>query len=206
MARSVHTGRGDLESLANESVSTVRGEIDGLTRLVNSFSEVARMPDPELAPNRLHETWERAVSPFSDQMQLREEGLRQLPELRYDDDQIRRSFHNLARNALEAGAGRLDLVASQTAERIQLELVDDGPGIPAEDLPLVFEPYYTRNENGTGQGLAIVYTHNVDHGWRVHVSSADEHGGTGPRVTIDIPVRSTAEEESSNARCAPGQR
>ena len=196
VARSVHTGRGDLASLADESVSTVRVEIDGLTRLVNSFSEVARLPDPEPTPNQLHETWERAVNSMNEELEVHEVGLEALPTLRYDDDQIRRAFHNLARNAQEAGAKHLDLKASTSVSGIKLEVSDDGHGISSEDLPHIFDPYFTRKEHGTGLGLAIVYKIIIDHGWKVSVAPATGSNGTpqGTRFTIDIPTQPASEE------------
>jgi signal transduction histidine kinase len=201
VARSVHTGRGDLASLAEESVSTVRTEIDGLTRLVNSFSEVARLPDPDPTPNALHETWERAVNSMNEELAVYEVGLETVPTLRYDEDQIRRAFHNLALNAQEAGATRLDCRATRSSQGVRLEITDNGPGIPAEDLPHVFEPYFTRKEHGTGLGLAIVYKIINDHGWSVGVvSPARSNGaGNGTRFTIDIPLPSIPVEEGSHA-------
>jgi signal transduction histidine kinase len=202
VARSVHTGRGDLASLADESVSTVRAEIDGLTRLVNSFNEVARLPDPDPAPNQLHETWERAVNSMNEELSVHEDGLEALPTLRYDEDQIRRAFHNLALNAQQAGAKRLDCRAIQSPQGVRLEITDDGPGIPAEDLPHIFDPYFTRKEEGTGLGLAIVYKIVVDHGWTVNVVSPTSSNGAaiGSRFTIDIPAQPAAFEEESHAR------
>lgn len=201
VARSVHTGRGDLASLADESVSTVRVEIDGLTRLVNSFNEVARLPDPDPAPNQLHETWERAVNSMNEELAVHEVGLEALPTLRYDEDQIRRAFHNLALNAQEAGAKRLDCKAMQSSQGVRLEITDDGPGIPAEDLPHVFDPYFTRKAEGTGLGLAIVYKIVVDHGWTVHVVSPLSSNGaaSGSRFTIDIPMQTASLEEGNHA-------
>ena len=201
VARSVHTGRGDLASLADESVSTVRAEIDGLTRLVNSFNEVARLPDPDPAPNQLHETWERAVNSMNKDLAVHEVGLEALPTLHYDEDQIRRAFHTLALNALQAGAQHLDCQATQSPQAVRLEISDDGSGIPAEDLPHIFDPYFTRKAEGTGLGLAIVYKIVVDHGWNVHVQSPTGSNGaaSGSCFTIDIPLQSTTFEESSHA-------
>lgn len=186
VARSVHTGRGDVKELADESVATVRGEIDGLTRLVNSFNEVARLPEPDVAPHRLHETWERTVAPLRDRATIRSHGLETLPEILYDEDLVRRVFLNLVRNAIEAGASNVELVAQPLADGVRLEVRDDGPGIAPDDLGLVFEPYFTRKEEGTGLGLAIVYKIVVDHGWTVKVASPLQDG-RGTVVAIDMP-------------------
>ncbi len=202
VARSVHTGRGNLETLVDESVTMVRGEVEGLRRLVNSFNEFARLPEPEMAPHRLEETWERVAAAFEPPPQLESQGLESLPTLRYDEDQIRRALHNLVRNAAEAGAERVLLSAGRVPTGFELRLHDDGPGIPAEDLPQVFEPYFTRKSEGTGLGLAIVYKICTDHGWTVSVQSplgSQADGRRGTAFTIRIPASAVTHEELPHA-------
>lgn len=196
VARSMHTGRGDLARLVDESATTVRGEVEALTRLVNAFNEMARLPDPELAPHRLHDTWTRAAAPFQDRLTLADEGLEALPVLLYDDDQMRRTLHNLLRNAAEAGAKHARLTAAPAVRGFRLTLRDDGPGIAPADLEHLFEPYFTRKEGGTGLGLAIVYKICADHGWTVTAASpADPSAAEGSRgavFTLGIPAQSIA--------------
>lgn len=202
VARSVHTGRGNLATLVDESVTMVRGEVEGLRRLVNSFNEFARLPEPELAAYRLHKTWQLVAAAFEPPPVLEAQGVEELPVLLYDDDQIRRALHNLVRNAKEAGASRVVLRASPVPTGFELQLEDDGPGIPPEDLPQVFEPYFTRKSEGTGLGLAIVYKICTDHGWTVSVqsgpSSPDDHS-RGTTFTIRVPASAATHEELPNA-------
>jgi signal transduction histidine kinase len=193
VARSLHTGRGDLPALVDESAATVRAEVEALTRLVNAFNEMARLPDPEPAPHRLADTWERAGAPFRDQLALGAQGLEVLPQLLYDEDQVRRAFHNLLLNAQEAGAGAVTLDARASERGWDLVVRDDGPGVPAEDHERIFEPYFTRRIEGTGLGLAIVYKICSDHGWSVRVRSPVDTGAApgrpGTAFVIGIPGR-----------------
>jgi nitrogen fixation/metabolism regulation signal transduction histidine kinase len=183
VARSLHTGRGDLKVLVDESASTVRGEVEALTRLVNAFNEMARLPDPELAAAYLTETWDRASTPFRDRLAVDSTGLDGLPRILHDTDQVRRAFHNLLLNALEAGAQRVVLEAGPAPRGFQLILKDDGPGVAPADLENVFEPYFTRKPEGTGLGLAIVYKICTDHGWTVAVRSPAEPAAGGGAAT-----------------------
>jgi signal transduction histidine kinase len=59
---------------------------------------------------------------------------------------------------------------------VRVAIRDTGEGIPADRLPLIFEPFYTSKEEGTGLGLSI--THNIvsDHGGRIEVSSRPGEG------------------------------
>jgi signal transduction histidine kinase len=203
VARSVHTGRGDLAELVDESVATVRGEVDGLKRLVSAFDEMARLPDPELRPGRLHETWERAAAPFRAALELHADGLERLPELHYDEDQIRGMLHNLLRNAVEAGAASVRSHAAPRSGGFELVLRDDGAGIDAGDLQRIFEPYFSRKEGGTGLGLAIVYKVCTDHGWGITAASPAHSqappGRRGSAFTIAIPS-----DAAAAGRGAPG--
>jgi signal transduction histidine kinase len=199
VARSLHTGKGDLRTLVDESTSTVRGEVESLTRLVNAFNEMARLPEPEVAPQKLAETWERATVPFRETLTLRTTALDTLPRLLYDEDQVRKALHNLLLNAQEAGATRVDLEAEAVHRGWQLVLADDGPGVAPEDLERLFEPYFTRKPEGTGLGLAIVYKICTDHGWTVTARSPASTGGSaetgsqpGTAFVITIPARAAA--------------
>jgi nitrogen fixation/metabolism regulation signal transduction histidine kinase len=193
VARSLHTGRGDLPALVDESAATVRGEVEALTRLVNAFNEMARLPDPEPAPHQLADTWERAVAPFRDGLSLQAKGLAGLPDLLYDDDQVRRALHNLLLNAQEAGARAVTFEARPADRGWELVVADDGPGVPSEDLERIFEPYFTRKPEGTGLGLAIVYKICTDHGWSVRVRSPVDAGAApdrpGTAFVIGVPGR-----------------
>jgi two-component system nitrogen regulation sensor histidine kinase NtrY len=74
-------------------------------------------------------------------------------------DPLRRAFGNLIRNAVESmgGGGLLEVRIGVADDRwVVVELVDHGPGIPAEKRDRVFEPYYTEKAEGTGLGLPIV--------------------------------------------------
>lgn len=197
VARSLHTGRGDLPSLVDESASTVRSEVESLTRLVNAFNDMAILPEPEMRPQRLADTWERAGVAFRDTLALTGSGLEALPPLLYDEAQVRQVLHNLLRNAQEAGATKVELRASAVEPRgWQLVLADDGPGIHPQDRERVFEPYFTRKLGGTGLGLAIVYKICTDHGWTVSVRSPAEEPAAADRpgtaFVIGIPQRGAA--------------
>jgi two-component system nitrogen regulation sensor histidine kinase GlnL len=124
-----------------------------------------------------------------------------IPELQLDPDRITQVFLNLVRNAVQSmdGRGRLLLrtrvetiyqlapssEAREPSRMVRIDIEDSGPGIPAEDLPHVFTPFFTRREKGTGLGLAIAQQWVVRHEGRIQVS-AGEHGGTRARVLLPI--------------------
>jgi signal transduction histidine kinase len=118
-----------------------------------------------------------------------------------DPHQLRQLFTNLLTNAFEAlgGRGRVHLVALQlTAEEestagsdaspvpmIQVDVTDDGPGVPADVVDRIFSPFFTTKPKGSGLGLAIVRKIVDVHDGRIDVSAIPE-GGTRFRVTLPV--------------------
>jgi signal transduction histidine kinase len=73
---------------------------------------------------------------------------------------------------------------------VAVDVEDEGPGVPADDLPRIFEPYYrspatARLERGTGLGLAVVKSLVEAHGGSIR---AERAGGRGTRMTFVIPA------------------
>jgi two-component system sensor histidine kinase FlrB len=103
-----------------------------------------------------------------------------------DGESIKGALANLVCNALEAGAvsPRVELGAEYRGERAWLTVTDNGPGIPAEILPRLFEPFFTTRPQGTGLGLAIVHAVAEAHGGEVLVDS----GPHGTTFALCLPV------------------
>ncbi len=103
--------------------------------------------------------------------------------------QLRRVVHNLMINAMQAtapGKGKVVVRAGTHDGQFELSVSDNGLGIPADRLPLIFEPYYSTKENGTGLGLAISKRIVVEHGGTLHVESTVGQGST---FTVQLPVK-----------------
>src|SRR5262249_57524006 len=73
-----------------------------------------------------------------------------------------------------------------SAGSVVLEVHDDGPGIPADQLENIFHPFFTTKETGTGLGLALVHQMVVEHGGEITVDSAPGRGSVF-RVTLPTP-------------------
>jgi PAS domain S-box-containing protein len=97
---------------------------------------------------------------------------------------------NVLRNAAQAleaapDGGEIRVRAAFADERIVIEIEDDGPGIHADDLPRITQPFFTTKHNGTGLGLWISHTLIVEHGGTLDISSTAPRG---TRVTIRLPT------------------
>jgi len=119
--------------------------------------------------------------------------------LRLDAGRFTRAVLNLCRNALDAMArdgGTLRVATALADDAASIEIADTGPGIPAEIIDKLFEPFVTHGkEHGTGLGLAIVKKVVEDHGGTVEFTT---RAGCGTTFVIRVPAVGV-ERESGGA-------
>jgi len=115
-----------------------------------------------------------------------------------DPQQMRQVIWNLCLNAVQAmpeGGGEIRIGAqllSGDLPSLQISIADNGHGISDDDLPHIFEPFYSTKPEGSGLGLALVYRVMQDHAGRVE---ARTHPGEGTTFTLTLPaVESTRPE------------
>ncbi|MFT3706480.1 MAG: ATP-binding protein [Archangium sp.] len=189
------SSRGPLDErfkgLFTESARAVLEEVDRLKRIVDEFSQFARLPRPELAQHDLADVVQPVMALYTSHdgitfdVQLERGGLVQV-----DRDQVTQVLVNLVKNAEEAMSGKTGAihVRIKPATEVILEVEDEGPGIPADLKARLFEPYVTTKPQGTGLGLAIAQRIMQEHGGRLEVAD----GATGgalfrvslPRVSV----------------------
>jgi two-component system nitrogen regulation sensor histidine kinase GlnL len=122
----------------------------------------------------------------------------QLPAIQGDPHQLRQIFTNLLTNAFEAlgGEGAVTILASTLTEdgpvggepqgpMVQVDVTDNGPGMPADVVEKIFSPFFTTKPQGSGLGLAIVRKIVDAHDGRIDVRVL-ETGGTRFRVTLPV--------------------
>jgi signal transduction histidine kinase/HAMP domain-containing protein len=168
------------------------GEIERLEGLIGELLNFASLPQTQLELGDLGPVLRDTLFLFRKQCQrsgivLHEELPPTLPPLPLDPGKMKQAFLNLFTNALEAmpGGGELSISAICHGEQLGIAIRDSGEGIPAERIPLIFEPFYTSKGGGTGLGLSI--THNIisDHGGRIQVESRP---GLGSTFTLWFPL------------------
>ncbi|KPQ08299.1 MAG: two-component system, NtrC family, nitrogen regulation sensor histidine kinase GlnL [Rhodobacteraceae bacterium HLUCCA12] len=147
-------------------------------RIVKLLEQVEQFGDqrpPDLAETNIHDVLERArrsaIVGFGAHMRIHDSYDPSLPPTWADADQLLQVFLNLLKNASEAQpAGGTIRIRTYFERGLQLrgregrrlalplhvEIIDDGPGLPAEIAENIFEPFVSGRENGTGLGLALV--------------------------------------------------
>jgi signal transduction histidine kinase len=195
-------GRPDFREIFEEATGAVSDEVRRLKRIVDEFSRFARLPAPEKAPVAPEELVVAVLALFPEPppgVTLAREVEPGLPPVLADRDQVLQVLLNLVRNALDAmpGGGPLRLRAARTPAGVAFSVTDAGAGIAPEDLPRVFEPYFTTKAGGTGLGLAIAQRIAEEHGGRLEAASRPGHGAT---FTLTLPA---AERAAATSPASP---
>lgn len=177
---------------AAKPMHTIRTEVDRLEEIVSSFLSLARETQLCREPTELEPLLQECVRLFQKDAEARK--VRLTCELRtpgvvleLDPKQWTRAVLNVLLNALEACPenGRVRLFSRLTEKACEIEIRDDGPGLPKEEVERVFDPYYTTKPGGTGLGLSITRGIVEEHGGTIELTSSP---GLGCQVLITIPI------------------
>ncbi len=170
-----------------------------LERMVESLSvltraeggEVLRLEQLELAAFVGLVVEEKRAWLESNNVQVELQDESDAAEVRADKDELRRVLDNLFENSVrhrETSTSRVSVYLRASATTVSLRYVDDGPGVPEQDLSRIFESFYrvdksrTNPGEGSGLGLAIVRQIVVAHGGEL---SAENDGGLA--ICISLP-------------------
>jgi two-component system nitrogen regulation sensor histidine kinase GlnL len=186
-----------LEAEAGEEDRTLTrlicDEADRIVRLVDRMETFADQRPTEREPVNIHSVLDKvkviARTGFASRIRISEDYDPSLPAVHGNRDQLIQVFLNLVKNAAEAIAGerdgeilfrtafrpgiRISVPGSRSRVSLPLEfsVVDNGPGIPEDLLPYIFDPFITSKANGTGLGLALVAKIIGDHGGVIECAS-----------------------------------
>lgn len=190
----------DLDRALDEETGTILEEVESLRRLVDEFSEFARLPRPSPAPCDFGAIVTQALAAHAGRIAALgvEADVRIDPaaaRVTADAEQLSRALKNVLANALDAMepvTQRKLAIAVRKGEsphgaRAVLTVRDTGVGFEADARRRIFEPYFTTraDRGGTGLGMAIVYRIVADHAGTIE---ADGRPGRGATITITIPV------------------
>ena len=182
-------------------------EADRLSRILSEFSDFARVGVAERRPVDVSRLMSEVIetvrrNPAAEgRATITAEVLDDMEGLWGDPELLHRTLLNLVLNAVQVGdpaeavtvrvvadALRPDLVPSEVSlgHPVRIRVVDDGPGIEAEDLPRIFDPFYTRRPGGSGLGLSIAHRAVQAHGGALIASS---NAGEGATFAMVLPRR-----------------
>jgi two-component system, NtrC family, nitrogen regulation sensor histidine kinase NtrY len=178
--------------ILDKCTTTIIQQVVELKNLVNEFSQFARLPTAQPAPNDLNVIVQEALFLFKEgHNHIRFEFCQGvLPALELDREQIKRVIINLLDNAVAAvgAAGEVQISTAYDRSRstAYLEVADNGCGMAPEARVRIFEPGFTTKKQGTGLGLTIVNQIVEDHRGYIRVRPNEPRG---TKFVIEFPVR-----------------
>jgi two-component system nitrogen regulation sensor histidine kinase NtrY len=224
-ANSITTDRETFDRLT----MTIERQVTDLKTMVDEFAEFARMPKPEMGRHDLRHAVQEPVVLFREghpdiQYELK------LPEkplvMSFDRRLLTRAVTNLVKNASEAveaakegngqakgWKGRVETIVTPQADRVTIEVIDNGIGLPKQNRNRLLEPYVTtKGHKGTGLGLAMVLKITEQHGGTLALEDAPKGPGRtgGALVRITLPLETARnvvrpEPSAASSQQAPAQ-
>ncbi len=178
-------------ALFTESAVAVLEEVDRLKRIVDEFSQFARLPRPTLARVDLAELCRQVLALYAPHAITYVAQLEEGAIVEADRDQLTQVLVNLIKNAEEAmlstgKGGAVTVTVRALATTATLEVKDEGPGIPPDLRARLFEPYVTTKPAGTGLGLAIAARIVQEHDGKLEVADT---AGPGATFVLTLPRR-----------------
>ncbi len=201
----------NLEPEDQELTDLIVAETRRIVKLLEQVDQFGNLTTPQCRPVNIHDVLHRAMRSaqlgFGAHMTIREEYDPSLPDVFGDSDQLLQVVMNLIKNASEAASKDGGVIRLRTfyehsfrlrrsdgagqALPLQVEIWDDGPGLPAEIKSDVFEPFVSGRENGTGLGLALASKIILEHNGWITVDSVP--GRTVFRISLPTVPKAARE-------------
>jgi signal transduction histidine kinase len=173
-----------------EPIELANHEIERLTALLNDFLSFARPPELHLHDQDVVDICKHVLElerPLAERRRIKLELAAHAPLVaQVDSGKIHQIVQNLVRNGLEAtrAGGHVQVIIDDgVSNAFHIRVRDDGPGIPSEVLPRIYEPFFSTKETGTGMGMAIVHSLVSMHGGKIDIATGE--GGT--LFDIELP-------------------
>lgn len=173
---------------AADLVNVAKSEVERLDTIIHQFLHAVRPGKPEMQPLEIKDVIVETLNFMRREIEDRGIEIKcswpeMLPKINGDPNQLKQAFYNILKNSLQAmpHGGAIEIECSYDPDVIELIFADTGPGIRAEDINQVFEPFHTTKKEGTGLGLMIVERIIREHGADLAVES---EVGRGTRIIL----------------------
>ena len=172
-------------TVVKPQIETLSSEIRRLDRVVKTFLDFTRPVELRFSETDLEQMLQEVFTlaePQAQQNQVRLtiEKNGPIPKLKVDRDLFKQALLNLVLNGCQAmpSGGELKVTPKKSERRVELEIADQGVGIPPEVQPRIFSLFFTTKPGGSGVGLAMAYRIIHLHNGSIDFSSEPNHGTT----------------------------
>ncbi len=175
----------DNATALREHYSIGLAQISQLEKMLSSLLDYSKPISLEKIPFRLETVVSESLlqlQPITGGREIAVTTEGTVPDVTGDSEQIRQVLVNVIKNGIESAGptGKVEVTIKAGAEDSDgplIEVLDNGPGIPRQDIKRIFQPFFTAKKGGTGLGLTIVKKIMEAHGFRISIAS-EEGAGT----------------------------
>jgi len=200
-----------------QCTDTIVRQVDDIKRMVDEFSQFARMPKAVIGSEDVADALRQVVflqrvgnADIQIDVDIAEDPM----PARFDRRLISQALTNIVKNATEAiaavpaaerGQGHIRVSAFREGPDVVIDVVDNGIGLPKESRSRLLEPYVTTREKGTGLGLAIVGKIAEEHGGRIELNDADAKypGQRGAWIRLRFVAEAVPSDAATDPRTEP---
>ncbi|WP_203473218.1 sensor histidine kinase [Dissulfurispira thermophila] len=189
------------DEFKKESLETIYFHINRISEILKQLSGFSKMPVGEPKECQINEIIEASTNLIqydkkAKNINIVKELSPSLPLITIDGNQLSQVFVNLTLNAIDAmpDGGTLTIKSMMRKDNIVIQFKDTGTGIAQEELPKIFDPFYTTKEKGTGLGLAVSYNIIKKMNGTLTVES---ELGKGTTFIITIPISAPSTERTT---------
>ena len=184
----------NIGEILESSMMAIIQETDGLSTLLNEFRTLSKPMEPSNSAANLYESINDVINSYSSsysKILFDTENIQTDIQIKISKHRFSQILTNIIINAIDAMDGnglieiRSDLVKKREVCYCRISVKDTGKGISKEESRLIFTPYYTTKESGTGLGLPIIERIVNDHYGSIWFDSAE---GAGTTFYIDLPA------------------
>lgn len=174
-------------------LDTMTEQVEAAARIVRSLLDFARRTEPHIADLDLVDLAKDSIAFLQGKQSLDVEIEEIYPPgpvpVAGDRGQLMQVLTNILNNAYDAmaGKGRIRISVRRQGARAEVEIVDNGPGIPPEALPHIFEPFFTTKLEGQGTGLGLAICHGIVQSHHGSITGRNV-AGAGAAFLVSLPI------------------
>jgi two-component system NtrC family sensor kinase len=177
-----------------KSIIKIEEHVERARKVVHNMLGYARKMEPRLEDVDVNDTLNQTITILENHARINNIDIQvdldeSIPIIASDQAQLQQVFLNLLTNAIDAigSNGSIDVVSRRSADKMVVNIKDDGPGLSEEALRKIFDPFFTTKDVGKGTGLGLWVSHNIiaKMGGSIYVKNNPDKGAM---FTVEIPI------------------
>ena len=177
-----------------QAITDIEDHVERARKVVHNMLGYARKMEPRIEDVDVNSTLKQTIDllknhAITNNIEIRTELSDDLPIIASDQSQLQQVFLNLITNAIDAigSEGLIEVTSRQVDSFINVDITDNGPGIPEDKQKKVFDPFFTTKETGKGTGLGLWVSYDIIAKMGGTISLKSEEG-EGTTFTVEIPI------------------